>query len=344
MDKIRCKYCKEEFVPYHKTQICCGKKECKLAKDRESWLNRGIKSVCKDCGKEYIAHENNIDYCNDCFRKHKNTYNFKSTYYKVHVCRQCKDEVFRETKNRTNTVNLNENDELIISDCTCDKCKKINLENSSIRMKLNNANPYCESKANLEEWYNWNEQKLKDKQEKIEHMQENILAFKQRTSERMKLHNPMFNSETVKKVSATINAKIQSEEIIIKKGAERYNWKGGSDNPINYLRSCLKDWRKNALKKANYTCQCCGQYGVILNVHHLEPFREIVQKALIELQIDKNTLKVRDENFNRLEKWLYDYHMNNDIALVVCENCHDKIDKNFHKQKNIKYVDYEKFN
>ena len=32
------------------------------------------------------------------------------------------------------------------------------------------------------------------------------------------------------------------------------------------------NWRINVFKRDNYTCQCCGQHGGKLQVHHIENF------------------------------------------------------------------------
>lgn len=57
-----------------------------------------------------------------------------------------------------------------------------------------------------------------------------------------------------------------------------------------------KNWRSAVFMRDNYTCQICGEFGVILNAHH------------IKYWIDYQTLR---------------FDLNNDVTL--CKPCHKKI-------------------
>lgn len=51
-------------------------------------------------------------------------------------------------------------------------------------------------------------------------------------------------------------------------------WKGNLVKENRRARDCWQydDWRKSVYKKDDYTCQCCGQRGGILNAHHIKSF------------------------------------------------------------------------
>jgi len=68
-------------------------------------------------------------------------------------------------------------------------------------------------------------------------------------------------------------------------------------------------------------------------VHHLEKFADIVNHFAGQLNLDLKTLKYKSEDYNKLEALIIDYHETNNIGIVLCESCHDIIDKCFHKQK-----------
>lgn len=81
----------------------------------------------------------------------------------------------------------------------------------------------------------------------------------------------------------------------ILKGEEHPNWKGGLKTEAETIRQsrAYARWRKKALEKCNYVCQCCGTYGGDLEVHHIYDFANY-----------KN-LRMDDEN-----------------AIVFCKSCH----------------------
>ena len=62
-----------------------------------------------------------------------------------------------------------------------------------------------------------------------------------------------------------------------------------------------------------------------------------------ECLICKKEFEARAKNviYNKLEKAIIEYHLNNDIGIVVCEKCHDKLDPCFHKQKQCGEEQYE---
>ena len=59
-----------------------------------------------------------------------------------------------------------------------------------------------------------------------------------------------------------------------KKGAECWNWKGGTTPKNKLLRRSKQfvEWRKAVFTRDNYTCQECGERGGELHPDHIKPF------------------------------------------------------------------------
>ena len=67
--------------------------------------------------------------------------------------------------------------------------------------------------------------------------------------------------------------KLWSEQ---RKGKNHPNWKGGITPEIVKIRNSLemKQWIFTVLKKYNFTCLNCGQYGGKLVAHHIKAFSD----------------------------------------------------------------------
>jgi hypothetical protein len=94
-------------------------------------------------------------------------------------------------------------------------------------------------------------------------------------------------------------------------GEKHPNWKGGVTRLAEKIRKSLeyKQWRLNAFRKDNWTCQGCGKRGGYLNVHHYPvEFHQI----MVNSNIKTSTQALRCK-----ELW----NMNNGVTL--CRNCHD---------------------
>jgi predicted DNA-binding protein YlxM (UPF0122 family) len=82
---------------------------------------------------------------------------------------------------------------------------------------------------------------------------------------------------------------------------QHWNWKGGISKIQILVRqsSEYKLWRKQCFIRDNYSCQKCGKHGGTLNVHHIVPFRILIN--------EKRNL----------------FELNNGVTL--CKKCHKKI-------------------
>lgn len=68
-------------------------------------------------------------------------------------------------------------------------------------------------------------------------------------------------------------------------GKDNPNWKGGITALYQELRSDTKEWFIKSAEFTNYNCVITGNN--FDNIHHLYPFKEIVEEVFINLGIDK---------------------------------------------------------
>lgn len=318
MKKI-CIICKQEFETRDSRSKCCKNIECKRQLGCLRYAADKKECVCKKCGRVYFATtKQNHDCCPECTKAKPHVY--KKQVEQKHCCRQCKKVLFVEIKNVTKNIPE------FIYDKTCDECKKRNKLIASERMTLDNPS-YKNKKYNSIEEAKEAKRQRQEAKRKYKIDEDRKLA----SSEKMKAKNPMFNLETRQKVRAT-RLKLIEEGKIVYDGTKNKNYKG--DRGIkNYLRLAITWWRKENFERTNYTCECCGKTHVYLQVHHLEKFSDIVEKFANELDLDLRTLVYKSADYNKLEELVVNYHKEHNIGLVVCEECHDKIDECFHKRK-----------
>lgn len=324
----QCIYCGEYFQPYMRKQNVCNKQECKKKRDQDSYNNRRKECICSKCGVTYYATDKQSKIlCSDCVRSEK--YNYAETYVQYIVCRVCGKIVGERVKNKIREPLL------CSAEITCNECKKKWYEKSSERMKLNNPNS---RKLTADEYKELCEKREKERAilEKEKPIREKL--NREKSSERMRKNNPMRNRDSVEKMKRTVRENIKNGKIVYKKGKNNRNWKGGNSRSIqNYIRVALKPWKQQKLAEANYTCQMCGKRHCYLNIHHTYPFRCIINDALNALNVNIENMEFRSQEYDILEKWVVEYHNNNDVGIVLCQNCHDMVDKYFHKSNLLEW-------
>lgn len=56
-------------------------------------------------------------------------------------------------------------------------------------------------------------------------------------------------------------------------GENAYNWKGGKTRRCqHHMNYQYKKWRSAVFERDNWTCQTCGDRGVILEAHHIKGY------------------------------------------------------------------------
>ena len=105
-------------------------------------------------------------------------------------------------------------------------------------------------------------------------------------------------------------------------GENHPNWKGG----VSKLNALLREYFNTNLsplvaKRDNYTCQLCGATHVILHVHHIKWFSEIVDEIMNEhpdlLPNNPKDMQVLYDIITHDERFL-----DLDNLITYCKDCH----------------------
>lgn len=330
----KCIYCGCDISHKRKDAVICDNSECKRKQYNDRYNAKLYDKVCPVCGKHFQGIKHKIN-CDECERiRTVINYSQKITQY-IH-CKHCGKILETKLKNVTKPIT-----EHLYTGC-CEECKQKNYENLSLRMKLNNpaysrqkkfktplSKVEYEEKQKNKQLYNSSEQKLIRQQQN-----------KENQSLRMKLYNPMKNAENIQKMLLT--RKLNKN--IIKPFKHKSTWKG-IRSFHQHVRIELRYWHKQRMEEAGYKCQICGKMHEELNVHHTEPLRDIINRILKQHNISsKEEIDINSDLCNQLVKEIKEYHDNHpEIGMVVCTECHSKIDKHYKPRKSKKYKPfYEK--
>ena len=124
-----------------------------------------------------------------------------------------------------------------------------------------------------------------------------------------------------------------------RRGSKNTNWKGGITPFYYYLRKSIEDWKLKSMEQCDNRCVLSGSW--FDEIHHLIPFRNIVNEVLEELNFTENkeVNDYSDEEINKIEQLLKEKHEL--YGLGVCLN--KDIHKLFHKLYGYKNVNHEMF-
>ena len=111
-------------------------------------------------------------------------------------------------------------------------------------------------------------------------------------------------------------------------GSENGRWKGGINPTYVELRSETKEWQNESMKFCNYKCVVSG--GLFDDIHHTVAFRDIVDEAFLNCDIDvrEKVMDYSEDEFGKLKietKNLHDLY-----GYGACVN--KKIHKLFHDE------------
>ena len=99
-------------------------------------------------------------------------------------------------------------------------------------------------------------------------------------------------------------------------------WQGGITDTYRELRSDTRDWQNESMEFCNYKCVITG--GEFDNIHHTEPFKDIVEKTFEITGIEKRTsvLDYKNNDFEILRSVLKELHELYGFGACVCKDVH----------------------
>lgn len=123
-------------------------------------------------------------------------------------------------------------------------------------------------------------------------------------------------------------------------GQNSSNYKGGESEVLDNFRKIIKDWKYQVAKKYNFVCALTGaKYDCV--VHHLIPFKTIVEQSCQELNIPlhRNLKDYAPDDYKKLENLVLKKHTL-DVGILLQRKVHKK----FHSIYGLKSTNIEQFN
>jgi len=307
----KCVICQEEYENRDKRSRCCSNKECHKTLGKQRYKKKINEKICINCKETFIGTQNRT-HCNLCKRKNVKLEKIEITV----LCRNCKKPTGKVEKNITHISPTGTLEGNICEDC---KSKSSDLRSKS---KIGDKNPNWKGGPNLT--------KVPMTKEELSHLQSIRMTGDK---------NPMKNPETVKKMSETIKRGYVTGTIKKRFGKDNPRWKGGG-RAGGIVRYRLAGWNIEILKRDDYTCQLCSIRGGRLEVHHIEPLRDIIKNFLQKLNIWKSIkdIDIESKEFELICHRIRNYHFDNlQIGITYCASCHGKIDKHRHYKEGVCY-------
>lgn len=99
-------------------------------------------------------------------------------------------------------------------------------------------------------------------------------------------------------------------------------WQGGITDTYKELRSDTKDWQNESMEFCNYKCVITG--GEFDNIHHTEPFKDIVEKVfeITNIELKSSVSEYENDDFEILRAVLKEIHQLYGFGACVCKEVH----------------------
>ena len=337
-----CEVCGKLINDLPSQRRICLSEECIKEQKRRKYNSSKKEKICKYCGGTFIGTLKQ-EVCEKCKMQNKVNKNPNKIQQKI-FCKSCGKLIKYEEKILTARTKL----EKIFGYCPeCSEKRKDEIKKeTSKRMKEDNpmynievVRKTSETKIKKDTTNSLGHKQTKEEKEKRKSPIQNIKRsipkeIRAKISHRMKINNPMKNENIKNKMKITLKTKILNNEIFYKKGKDHHLWKGNR-NFNKAVRSRLNSWVQKEFSEKNFSCELCGKRGN-LHVHHSQPLRDIINNFLTKNNITIDELEKNRGNdiYNNIIDQIIDYHYNNNIGIVVCPDCHSKIDSYYHKRKN----------
>jgi hypothetical protein len=115
------------------------------------------------------------------------------------------------------------------------------------------------------------------------------------------------------------------------------NWKGGITNLYQELRSDSKEWQEKSMEFCNYRCVITN--GWLDNVHHLIPFRDIVNETfqILDIDVRRKVLDYSREEWLSISEKLKELHNKYGYGVALCKPIHKLFHDNYGYTNNTSY-------
>lgn len=266
--------------------------------------------------------------CNECGKQLR----VKDTRLKIEVVKQAFIDrgytpLFKEYKKTSQNLSAINSEGYKISACYS------NLTNDNFNPSFfGNGNPH--TIENIRLWISKN-------RDTIELLDDIYIGSHDKLKFRCLIHNEIFYLSWSCLQSGIGCAKCA---ILKNSGETHYNWKGGISLVYVLLRLQVVDWRVDSYKKYDFKCDISGVKLENNVIHHIIPFRNIVEEAitLLDFKLYKNTGDYEQEDLNKLKEKCVELHYK--YGLGICLSRYEHI--NFHRiygNRNTTLAQYEEY-
>jgi hypothetical protein len=127
------------------------------------------------------------------------------------------------------------------------------------------------------------------------------------------------------------------------RGDKHPNWDGGKTLLSDYLRNCLKKWKKESMKNCNYKCIITGkQFDII---HHLYGYNMLVDETFekLDIPIYEKITDYTEEQLKLIELELIKKHNEHELGVCLCNEIHNLFHKEYGSGNNIpeQFINFE---